>query len=87
MHGGVGSVGLFQYNKERELIYICDCSSGFSYEEQAKLTRDSFPMVLQIEYRGRFFQSWGNKTNALRFPTVARIRTDKSPEECTNEVL
>lgn len=86
-HGGVGSVGLFQYNKAGELIYICDCSSGFDYETQALLTPDSFPLVLQVEYRGRNYISNGDKTNALRFPTVVRVRDDKSPEECVNEAL
>lgn len=86
-HGGVGSVGLFQYNSVGELIYICDCSSGMDYEFQAQLTRANFPFVVQVEYVERTYISDGDKTNALRFPTVLRLRTDKRAEECINTRL
>jgi ATP-dependent DNA ligase len=86
-HGGIGSVGLFQYNSRNELVYICDCSSGMDYEFQAKLNAGSFPFVAEIKYVDRSYISDGDDTNALTFPGFVRVRTDKSPDECINERL
>lgn len=87
VHGGVGSVGLFQYNKAGELVYIADCSSGMSYEFQAHLSAGSFPFVCEIKYFGRSYISEGEKTNALSHPVFLRHRTDKDAEECISDKL
>ena len=86
-HGGVGSVGLHQYNSDGDLIYICDCSSGMDYDMQANLTPKSFPMVWEVQFVERSYISDGDKTNALTFPKLVRVRTDKTPEECINDEL
>jgi len=38
----------------------------------------------QVEFVERTYISDGEKTNALRFPTVSRMRPDKTPQECVN---
>lgn len=86
-HGGVGSVGLFQFNLEGKPVYICDCSSGMDYEFQAKLTQDSFPFVAEVKYVDRSYVSDGDDTNALTFPGFVRVRTDKLVADCYNEKL
>jgi ATP-dependent DNA ligase len=86
-HGGVGSVGLHQYNSDGSLVYICDCSSGMDYEMQSCLTPKNFPMVWEVQYVERSYISDGDKTNALTFPKLVRVRTDKTPEECINDEL
>lgn len=85
-HGGVGSVGLHQYNSKGERVYICDCS-GMDYEFQAKLNSGSFPFVAEIKFVDRSYISDGDETNALTFPGFVRVRTDKTPEDCFNEKL
>ena len=88
MHWGVGSVGLGQYNKKGELIYISDCSAGMDYEFQSRLRPDkSFPMVWEVQYVERSYMSEGDATNALTFAKMVRHRTDKTPEECVNDRL
>lgn len=87
VHGGCGSVGLFQYNKAGELVYIADCSSGMSYEFQAHLCGASFPFVCEIKYFDRSYISEGGKTNAISHPVFIRHRTDKTAEECINDKL
>lgn len=86
-HGGVGSVGLFQYDGKGELIYICDCSSGMNYEFQAQLRPEHFPFVAEVKYVERSYISEGDDTNALTFPGFVRSRRDKRPEECIDESL
>lgn len=87
VHGGVGSVGLFQYNEAGELVYIADCSSGMSYEFQAHLSGLSFPFVCEIKYFDRSYISEGGKTNAISHPVFLRHRADKTAEECVNDKL
>ena len=87
IHGGVGAVGLYQYNDSGELVFISKCSSGMTYEFQSKLTSADFPMVIQVEYVDRTYISDGEKTNALRHPTFLRVRDDKVRTECMNERL
>lgn len=87
VHGGVGAIGLYQYNDKGELIYISKVSSGMTFEFQAALTAASFPMVVQCEYIERTYVSEGEKTNALRHPTFLQVRTDKKAEECVNQRL
>ncbi len=87
VHGGVGSVGLHQYNSKGELVYICDCSSGMDFDFQAKLSKYSFPFVVEVKFVDRSYISEEDDTNALTFPGFVRIRTDKSPQECVNDKL
>jgi ATP-dependent DNA ligase len=87
VHGGVGSVALYQYNQSGELVYISKCSSGMDYAYQANLKKQSFPQVWQVEYVERTYISDGEKTNALRHPTFLRLREDKRVEECINPRL
>ena len=87
VHGGVGSVGLWQYNSKGELVFTATCSSGMDYEFQAQLDVNSFPQVWQVEYLERTYISDGEKTNALRHPVFIRKRDDKTPQECVNERL
>lgn len=86
-HGGVGSVGLGQYNSKGELVYVSDCASGMEYSFQAQLKAEDFPMVWEVGYNERSYISKGAETNALTFPRFVRFRTDKDPKECVNEEL
>lgn len=87
VHQGVGALALYQYNEAGELIYISKCSSGMTYDFQARLHPSQFPMVVQVEYVERTYISDGEKTNALRHPTFLRVRTDKKASECVNPRL
>ena len=87
VHGGVGSVGLFQYNSEGQAVYCCDCSTGMDYELQAGLTAASFPFIAQIEFVERSYESEGDGSNALRHPVFLRPRPDKEFKECINDRL
>lgn len=87
VHGGVGSVALYQYNNAGELLFISKCSSGMNYEFQAQLRKEHFPFVAQVEFKGRTFMSEGEKTNALRHPVFLRVRDDKAAPECRNDRL
>lgn len=87
VHGGVGSVGLGQYNNKGKLIYIADCSSGMSYELQSSLSSVDFPFVCEVKYNDRSFISEGADTNALTFPVFVRLRPDKKLGECIHEKL
>lgn len=88
--GQVGSVSLYQYDEDGELIYICDCGGGLiktdAFAEKYSSPED-FPMVLQVKYTSRTYTTDGDKTNALQFPRVLAIREDKDIEECINDRL
>jgi hypothetical protein len=86
-HGGVGSIMLYQYNAKGELVPISKCSSGMTYEFQAQLRKEHFPFIAKCEYKGRSYISEGEKTNSLRHPVFVMTRTDKTFEECMNELL
>lgn len=86
VHGGVGSVMLYQYNSWGVLVPICKCS-GMEYEMQAKLRPEDFPMVWEVTYTDRRYISDGDDTDALDFPRFSRLRTDKSAKECVNPKL
>lgn len=80
----VGSISLYQYNKNKELVFICECS-GFTDEDREYLKRAAdYPAVVQVEYTNRSYVSKGRKTNALQFPRFVRTRMDKKPKECTD---
>ena len=87
-HNGLfGSAALYQYDSNGKPVYICDCGGGFddSFREEAK--KADFPIVMQIKYEARTYISNGADTNALQFPRMMHIRTDKEIEECVNEQL
>lgn len=86
-HGGVGSVLLYQYNNDGELVPICKCSGGMDYEFQAQLRKERFPFVAEVKYASRTYMSEGEKTNALRLPQFERLRPDKGADECVNPRL
>jgi len=85
--GGIKSVGLYQYDKKGELIFIANVSSGLTKELLAFLPKAKWPQVWKCEYTGRRYISDGDDTNAIDFPRFIALRTDKSPEECTNKGL
>ena len=86
--GKVGSVALYQYDGDGNLVYLCDCGSGIDDEFRATYTKPSdFPLVGEIAYTERTFVSEGGKTNALTYPRLVRVRHDKSPDECIEEKL
>ena len=85
--GQLGSVALYQYNSRGEPVYICDCGSGFDDDMRKDGRKEDFPMVFQIRYEARTYISNGADTNALQFPRLMHIRTDKEIEECINEQL
>jgi len=87
VHGGVGSIMLYQYNDKKELIPISKVSSGMDYAFQAQLRKEHFPFVCEVQYKERTYISDGDKTNALRHPTFLRLRPDKKMEECVNARL
>jgi predicted DNA-binding WGR domain protein len=86
--GGVKSVGLYQYNRNGELVFIANVNSGLTKEMLAELADPSkYPRVWEIEFTGRRYISDGDDTNALDFPTFIRERDDKKPAECVNDLL
>ena len=86
--GGIKSVGLYQYDKKGELVFVANVSSGLTKEMLANLANPKwFPAVWQIEYTGRRYISDGDDTNALDFPRFITVRADKYPLECVNERL
>ena len=85
--GMIGSVALYQYNNDGEAVYICDCGSGLDDDSRQDGRPEDFPMVWQVRYESRTYISNGADTNALQFPRLMHIRTDKDIEECVNEQL
>jgi len=95
----VGAVALYQYNSAGKLIYICNCGGGIKEEGKDKNARPdspwrhiledipNYPLVVEVRYDDRSYKSKGDKTNALSFPRMLCIRTDKEPGECINEEL
>jgi hypothetical protein len=83
----VGTISLYQFNEDGELVYICECS-GFNEEDREYLAKAAeYPATVQIEYTSRSYKSKGRKSNALQFPRFARMREDKDPRECVNPEL
>lgn len=86
--GQVGSVSLFQYDSAGELVYICECGGGIDDEFRAKYSDpEEYPIVVEVEFNDRTYKSKGEKTNALQFPRIVRVREDKTADECINEEL
>ena len=86
--GGAGAVSLYQYNSDGELIYICECGGGFDDAFVAEYSDPTkYPLVGQVRYETRTYKKQGGKTNALQFPRIISVRTDKTPDECVNPRL
>ncbi len=86
--GMVGSVSLYQYSAQGELVYICECGGGIDDTFREKYSRPTdYPLVLQVEYTARTYKSEDEKTNALTYPRVLGIRTNKTHDECVNPKL
>lgn len=86
--GKLGSVELYQYNEDGDLVYICDMGNGWTKEFISQnSTAESWPKVVQVKYESRTYVAKGDKTNALQFPRFVLERTDKSAEECINPEL
>ena len=85
--GKLGSVALYQYDSDGNPVYICDCGTGIDDDARADGRPEDFPMVWQVKYESRTYKSNGADTNALQFPRLMHIRTDKEIEECINEQL
>jgi ATP-dependent DNA ligase len=85
--GLLGSVAIYQYDRNGDLVYICDCGGGFDDDIRKEARKEDFPMVMQIKYDSRTYKSSGADTNALQFPRMMMVRTDKLIEECINEQL
>ena len=85
--GKIGSVALYQYDSDGNPVYICDCGSGIGDDAREDGRPEDFPMVWQVKYESRTYKSNGADTNALQFPRLMHIRTDKLIEECINEQL
>ena len=85
--GLLGSVALYQLDKDDELVYICDCGGGFNDAFREEARKEDFPLVMEVMYESRTYTSKGSDTNALQFPRMVRTRHDKTIEECINEHL
>jgi len=86
--GKLGSVELYQYNEDGDLVYICDMGNGWTKEFISRnSTSRSWPKVVQVKYESRTYVAKGDKTNALQFPRFVLEREDKSAEECINPEL
>jgi len=86
--GMVGAVSLYQYDTDGKLQYICECGGGMDDEFRANYSQPhKYPIVVEVKYNGRTYTSKGEKTNALQFPRIVRVRDDKEVDECINEEL
>jgi len=97
--GSVGSVALYQYTTNGTLTYICNAKGGIKEQGKDKkappdscwrhILEDvqSYPLVVEVHYDSRTYVSKGQKTDALSFPRLVHIRSDKAPEECVNPEL
>ena len=69
-------------------MYLCACGGGMDDEFRAKFSNpSSYPIVAEIRYTSRTLVADGEKTNALQFPRILRVRDDKTPDECIEERL
>lgn len=85
--GKLGTLSLYQLNKQGEEVYISDCS-GFTDEERERLGKiKKWPICVEVKFDSRFYKTQGDKTNSLDFPRYQRERIDKGTEECIDEEL
>lgn len=86
--GVVGAVSLYQRDASGKLVYICECGGGITDDFIAQYSDpEKYPLVAEVRYETRTYTSLGGKTNALQFPRIIRVRTDKTPDECINTRL
>jgi len=86
--GTIGSVALYQLDDKGEEHYICECGGGITDEFAQQFSNPAlFPMVLKVQYATRTYARDGKDTNALQFPRIIDIRTDKGLDECINPRL
>lgn len=84
----VGSLSLYQSDHRRVKQYICDVSSGISDRLRDKFAdRSMYPIVIEVEYKGRGYIRQGDDSNALQHPVFLRERKDKDLNECINNDL
>lgn len=86
------SLALFQYNKDHNLIYICNVGTGLDDATRDEIAnaveqKGYWSSVVSVEYAERKYKSNGDKTNALTFPSLQKIHEDKNKQECINENL
>jgi ATP-dependent DNA ligase len=80
----VGAVSLYQINREGEYMFICKCGGGIDDDFMEKYSSpESYPLVVRVQYATRTY----GKSNALQFPRILEVRSDKDPEECINHRL
>lgn len=85
---GIKAVALFQYNKQGQLVYISNVSSGLEdWMKKDWAKPELFPQVWKVKYTDRRYVSQGDDTNAMDFASFLEVRTDKKPEECINPEL
>ena len=86
--GKLGSVELYQYNENGDLVYVCDMGNGWTQKFiDDNSAPECWPKVIQAKYDSRTYISKGDKTNALQFPRFVAEREDKIAEECINPEL
>ena len=86
--GTIGAVALYQLDDKGEEHYICECGGGITDEFAQRYSDPAlFPMVLKVQYATRTYARDGDETNALQFPRIVGIRTDKGMDECINPRL
>jgi len=83
----VGTLSLYQLDKDGNEVYICEVGSGLTDSQREKLVTADYPIVVQVLYDERSYLLEGDGSNALSLPRVAQIRTDKLPGECVNDQL
>lgn len=85
---GIKCVALFQYNKEGQLTFISNVSSGLTDAQKKDWANTKrWPRTWRVSYKDRRYMSQGEDTNALDFASFEEERSDKKPEECINHKL
>jgi ATP-dependent DNA ligase len=86
--GQVGTLSLYQFTPKGVPVYICEVGTGLTDQQKRDLADGTlYPICVKVVYNDRRYVSQGNNTNALQFPRVVELRTDKGPSECVNPEL
>lgn len=90
----VGALSLYQLTPDGESIYICEASSGLSEEQKESIVEwyedgrnNQWSSCVRVTYRDRGYVNDDDDSNALSFPAIDEIRSDKTEDECINEKL
>jgi len=84
----VGSISLYQYDKDGVKHYIGEVSGGLTDAQRKRIADEGMWIgVLQVGYQDRSYISKGQDSNALTFPKVLSFRRNKDLNECINEEL